>query len=95
MIEPIVHEVVHDCELVMPGRTQDDRLKSGMGRQILQHANRKQRAILAVVILLRVGTARHVTGHRRHVGHRDIGRSDRGHWRGQWGRDKPRDHEDR
>ncbi|WP_155848251.1 MULTISPECIES: hypothetical protein [unclassified Afipia] len=82
-------------DLVMPSYTHDNRLDSGMRRQILHCANRKQRAILAVILLLRVRTTRHVASHRRHVGHRDVGRPYLGGWRYQRRCDEPYDRDDR
>ena len=40
-IEPVAHEIIMERDLVMPSYTHDNRLDSGMRRQILHCANRK------------------------------------------------------
>jgi len=59
-----------------------------------QHAHRQQ-TFLTTIVLLFVRTARHVGGHRRHVGHLSDRPLLRAGWSYQRLRDEPGDHEDR
>lgn len=62
-IKPIARQIVVGRNLVISGRTENDRVGGGMCRHGLQRTNRKQGAVFAVLVLLCIGTARHVAGH--------------------------------
>ena len=70
----------------------------GRGRFSLsdrQHAHRDQWSIWAAVVLLPVRTARHVAGHRGHIGHLADSQPGGRRWCHQRRNHEPNDHKDR
>lgn len=94
-VDPVAHEVIIDDKLKMPIGMDRYRIGRRIGCQNFNDTNGKQRTVLAVLVLLPVGTARHVIRHRRHLGHRGGRHLRCSHRSYQWCRDKPCDHEDR
>ena len=68
--EPIGNQVV-ESERQPPGleKNLDTVCRGRFSLSDRQHAHREERTILAVIVLLSVRTARHVAGHRRHIGY--------------------------
>ena len=62
-IDPVAHEFVMNDKLKIPVGMDCDRIDRRIGCQDFYRTDRKQRTVFAVLVLLGIGTARHVIGH--------------------------------